>query len=221
MNRIRSLIISAAICQCGAVNAEVLRFTDASSFENFSITFESSVGSGLLKQTEGDYELRLKPDWQGERIEFSIEFDVPHAEGSENFFVQSAQPLVVNVEVQVTERLLQEGGTIPVFYFDEIGQAGFRQIDPHLYEKSDKVFEQYFKAAQFFDHYYLRLNTYNHPYVRRSLKLWRDASFHLAAHEFDWWKISQEIEFASARTFTGSRSTTHEATLKYIRDTES
>lgn len=195
-----------------------LRFADNSTFQNFVVTAVHPNGEEHLLHKKDDLFVLDLDDYQvGDTFIFGIQFFVPNDAGSESFEVRGATRMQVNVRVTLTNSLVKTDTTIPVYYFDSIGRRGFDQIDPVPELVTDRLFEQYFKAALMAQHYYLRMRTYDSPEYRRAFKLWRDSSYTLATRKLDWWDMTIDIPRAAQSAFPET-SPTRQATELYFEE---
>ena len=194
-----------------------LVFEDRSGYQNFQVRLEKPRnGVSLQSRTPDRYEFDVSRAKPGALLKFVVTYQVPMEEGSTSFDVTKPEVMAVDVVIAVTESF-KDGYVIPVYYFDCIGACGFGQIDPINDAIVDRVFERYFKASQMAQHYFLRMNTKNTGVYRRSVQLWRDASYQLGAHTFDWWRMSGSIVWASAEAFVNDPSR-HRATERYFKE---
>ena len=219
---IKSIVLSAGLAiwaLASASSASTLTFQDESAYENFAV-FEVLPG-GELKElprlvNEFGFKFDLADRGIGEPINFSIRFKEPMEEGSVSIEVRNIEEMQVSLSILVTEEL-KRGYNIPVYYFRCIGACGFGEIDHVPSGITERHFERFFKAALMGEHYYLKLGTRNTPQSRRSVQLWRDASYYLGAHALNWWRMTSDIRSASKLSF-GAESTRHQATEKYINE---
>jgi len=198
--------------------AAELSFEDKSTYNNFIVSLVEPNGVEHLLSKSGDgFALNLDDYSEGESLKLAILFFVPNEAGSESFEVRHATKMQVNLEISLTKSLLENDTNVPVYYFDSIGRRGFDQIDPVSQTVTDRLFEQYFKAALMAEHYYLRMGTYDSPEYRRAFKLWRDASYTLATRKLDWWEMAKDIA-DTARTAFPRSSTIRQSTELYYKE---